>query len=307
MERKNNSKFLLVDNATFIYVVTLSLLILAFRANQENWLAYIIFNFAVCASIVLIAGATNHNSNSWIKFFRHFYPLLLFILLYEETRNLVHMIFPGWFDPLINHLELQVFGVYPTVWMEKFVSPALNEYLMFSYSFYYLLLLTLGLGLFFKNKIDQLDDLTFTSAVAFYISFLGFIFFPVEGPRCALNNLHSLKLEGAFFTPLAQDLIKVAGIHGGAMPSSHVAVALVVLIYARRYHRLLYYILSLPIFSLFLSTVYGRFHYVSDVLAGLVVGSVSIILCDKMIKRNQTNSRKQISEKDFSLDLVRSR
>ncbi|MFQ6002708.1 MAG: phosphatase PAP2 family protein, partial [Candidatus Zixiibacteriota bacterium] len=250
---------------------------------------YIIFNFTVCASIVLIAGATDHNSNPWIKFFRHFYPLLFFILLYEETRHLVHVIFPGWFDPLINRLEVGIFGVHPTVWIQKFISSVLNEYLMFTYSFYYLLLLILGLGLFLKNKIEELDNLTFTSAVAYYISFLGFIFFPVEGPKHALIDLHNLKLEGVFFTPLAQGLIKVAGIHGGAMPSSHVAVALVVLIYAKRHHRVLYHILSLPILSLFVSTVYGRFHYVSDVVAGLLVGAVSMLLCDKIIKKKDNS------------------
>ncbi len=306
MERKDNSKFILVDKATLLYLTILSLLILVFHENQQNWFCYVAFNLVISAGIVLIACAANHNSNPWIRFFRHFYPLLFFILLYEETRNLVHMVFPGWFDPLINHLELEVFGVYPTVWTEKFISSALSEYLMFAYSFYYCLLLILGLGLFFTRKIEELDNLTFTSAVAFYISFLGFIFFPVEGPRHALIYLQSLRLEGAFFTPLAQGLIKVAGIHGGAMPSSHVAVALVVLIYARRHHRALYFILSLPIFSLFVSTVYGRFHYVADVLAGLLVGWLSILLCDKIIKRNQIRSTKQISQKDFSLDLVKS-
>jgi membrane-associated phospholipid phosphatase len=307
MERKNNSKFLLVDKATLIYMIVLSLLILVFSANQKNWLFYVIFNLGVCASIVLIVNATNHNSNPWIRFFRHFYPLPFFILLYQETRNLVHIIFPGWFDPFLNHLELKTFSVYPTVWMQKFVFfPLLNEYLMFTYFFYYFLLLVLGLEMFFENKIEELDNLTFTSAVAYYISFLGFILFPVEGPKYALIDLHNLNLEGAFFTPLAQGLIKVAGIHGGAMPSSHVAVALVVLVYAKRHQRFLYYILFPLIMSLFVSTVYGRFHYVSDVLAGLLVGWGSILLCDKIIRRVQANSRRQVSEKIFSLDLVRS-
>ncbi|KPL03555.1 MAG: hypothetical protein AMJ73_06465 [candidate division Zixibacteria bacterium SM1_73] len=307
MERRNNSKFLLVDKATLLYMAVLSLLILMFHANQENWIIYIIFNLGVCASIVLIVSATNHNPNPWVRVFRHFYPLLFFILLYQETRNLVHMIFPSWFDPFLNHLELGVFGVYPTVWMQKFISFPLNEYLMFTYCFYYFLLLILGLGLFFKSKIEQLDNLTFTSAVAYYISFLGFILFPVEGPKHALIDLHNLELQGAFFTPLAQGLIKMAGLHGGAMPSSHVAVALVVLIYAKRHHRVLYYVLFPLIISLFVSTVYGRFHYVSDVLAGLLVGWGSIIICDRIIKRNHINSRREISEKDFSLDLVKSK
>jgi membrane-associated phospholipid phosphatase len=305
MERKSSPRFLLVEKTTLLYLAVLSLLILLFAANQENWLIYLAFNLAVWANIFFMANATNHATNPWLKFVRHFYPLLFFILLYQETRHLVHIVFPRWFDPLITSLELKIFGVYPTVWMQKFVSSALNEYLMFTYSFYYLLLLILGLGLFFKNRIDQLDNLTFTSAVAYYISFLGFILFPVEGPRHALSNLYNMELQGAFFTPFAQGLINAAGIHGGAMPSSHVAVALVVLIYARRYHRPLCYLLSLPILSLFVSTVYGRFHYVSDVAAGLLVGGISILLCDKIIKRNQIKHRREISQKDFSLDLVR--
>jgi membrane-associated phospholipid phosphatase len=305
MTNNKDYKYLLVDKATLIYMAALSLLILIFHANLTNWMTYIIFNLGICVAVVLIANGLNHKAGRWSIFFRHWYPLIFFILLYEETRHLVHLVFPQSFDPLINQLELAVFGVYPSVWMQKFICFGLNEYLMFSYCFYYFLLVVLGVGLFFSHKVKEFDDLLFTSAVAYYISYLGFVLFPVEGPRFALVANHQLEINGGFFTSLAQSLINFAGIQGGAMPSSHVAVAVVVLVYAKRHHRILYYVLSPLIASLLISTVYGRFHYVSDVGAGILVGGVSLLLCDRLIRKKSTMARQEMVGKEISLDLAR--
>jgi membrane-associated phospholipid phosphatase len=300
------NKFLLVDKATFVYLAVLSLLILIFHKTLPNWWVYLIFNGGVFLAVLLIANSLNNKTNRLTFFFRHWYPLLFFILLYEGTRPLIHMIFPNSFDPLVNRIELALFGIYPTVWMQKFICLELNEFLMFSYSFYYFLLVVLGAGLFIRHKITQFDSLLFTSAVAYYISYLGFILFPVEGPRFALWANHQLEINGGFFTSLAQGLIEMAGMQGGAMPSSHVAVALVVMVYARRHHRLLYLVLSPLIISLFVATVYGRFHYVSDVAVGLLVGWVSILVCDGIITRESSIQRIGSPKKEFSLDLARS-
>lgn len=306
MSTGRNSKYLLVDKATFIYMVTLSLLILVFRGNLANWPTYLGFNLSICLAVVLIAHALKGRTSGWKFFFRHWYPLILFLLLYEESGYLIHMIFPQPFDPLINQLELALFGVYPTVWMQKFIYPGLNEFMMFSYCSYYFILAVLGLGLFLGRKIREFDGLFFTSAVAYYISYLGFVLFPVEGPRFALLSQHQLEINGGFFTSLAQGLIDMAGIQGAAMPSSHVAVAVVVLVYARRHHRTLCWVLSPLVASLAISTVYGRFHYVSDVIAGILVGAASILLCDRVIKKENVREKGVMAEKEFSLDLARS-
>jgi hypothetical protein len=133
MTNNKGCKYLLVDKATLIYMAALSLVILVFHANLHNWLTYIAFNLGICVAVVLIANAMNHKASPqdpgdrWMFFVRHWYPLLFFILLYEETRHLVHLIFPNSFDPLINRLELGFFGIYPTVWMQKFICFGLNE------------------------------------------------------------------------------------------------------------------------------------------------------------------------------------
>jgi membrane-associated phospholipid phosphatase len=299
-------RYLLMEKATFIYMAVLSLLILIFHANLTRWLNLLGFNLCVCLFMFLVASILDHKPTGWRFFFRHFYPPILFTALYEENRYLIHMVFPNLFDNLINRFELTVFGIHPTIWMQKFISFGLSEYMMFSYVFYYFLILILGLGLFFSHKIRELDNFFFTTAITFFFSYLGFIFFPVAGPRFALADLHHVELGGGLISHFAQYLIGRAGIQGGAMPSSHVAVALVVLVYANRYHRLLFYVLSPLVFSLFVATVYGRFHYVSDVIAGLLVGAISILVCDRIIKDQSDVSEPSAVKKEFSLDLARS-
>lgn len=65
--------------------------------------------------------------------------------------------------------------------------------------------------------------------------------------------------------------MKAAAIHGGCMPSSHVAVALVSLVYILKYNRRWGMVCLLLVTMLCLGTVWGRFHYVSDVVGGVLI------------------------------------
>ena len=58
---------------------------------------------------------------------------------------------------------------------------------------------------------------------------------------------------------------------GGAFPSSHVVVACLVLRESFRQRLKLRWVLSLVVPLLCLGTVYGRYHYASDVVAGLLI------------------------------------
>lgn len=279
-----------VDLATWGYLTGLSLIIIIFRKNQADWRWYLLFNFLVAVLIFLIVRFFEDKPKSWPAFFRHWYPVFLLPILYEQTRYLIHLIFDHWFDPWINSVEFKLFGTCPTIWFQKIASIPLNEYMMFSYFFYYFLMPILGVSLYFTQKIKEFDKMVFASTVAFYISYLGFIFMPVQGPRYQLVDFYYLKLVGIIFVPLTQFVVKVGGLHGGCMPSSHVAVALVVLIYSIKYQKKLAWILGPLIISLFVSTIYGRFHYLSDVVAGLLVGFLSYLFCERIYRNKSVDS-----------------
>ena len=61
------------------------------------------------------------------------------------------------------------------------------------------------------------------------------------------------------------------GIQWDAFPSGHTAIAIIVLAMAARYQRRLFYPLLVITVSLMISTVYLRYHYVIDVIAGVLL------------------------------------
>jgi membrane-associated phospholipid phosphatase len=74
------------------------------------------------------------------------------------------------------------------------------------------------------------------------------------------------------------------------MPSSHCAAALVAIWYLARQYRWATVPLSAELLLLCLSTVYGRYHYVLDVFAGLLIGAMSITLATKWQRRFRVRS-----------------
>jgi membrane-associated phospholipid phosphatase len=59
---------------------------------------------------------------------------------------------------------------------------------------------------------------------------------------------------------------------GGAMPSSHVAGALVVVIYAFKYLKSWFWATLGLFIPMTFSTVYNSYHYATDIIAGLIAG-----------------------------------
>lgn len=277
-------RFKLVDVFTFSYIGILSVLIVLFRSRVEGWYLYIIVHFLYSFLILFLIWVDKTHQNKLVSLLRCGYPLLSFPIMYEELGQFIHLIFPYWFDFIIHRLELSIFHVHPTLWLQKLVTPWATEYFKLSYSSYYLVIPIAALALYLKGDMKIFEELITTLAFVFYICYVGFILLPVEGPRYAFASLYTIKLKGYIITNFQDSLTNIGALHGGCMPSSHVAAALVSLVSIRRYVRLAYYFLLPAVLSLFVSTVYTHDHYLSDVIVGLLVGWFGLFLVPRMMK-----------------------
>ena len=98
-------------------------------------------------------------------------------------------------------------------------------------------------------------------------SYLFFIVLPVDSPYYLSQRLGP-PLSGHFFFDLVHQVSARGGARGGAFPSAHVSGAVVVSLVAWRHQPQLTYLLVPITASVMIATVYGRFHYVLDALAG---------------------------------------
>jgi membrane-associated phospholipid phosphatase len=278
---------------TLAYLGWLNVIVLLCHRNIPHWALYLSTHAAIAAGILLLAGFAARSRSEAVRFARHWYPLPLYIFFFEELRGLVHAIFPGWFDRWLIAFDYTLAGTHPSVWLARFSSPALNDYMQFAYMTYFLYLVMLPAILYVQRERAAFWAVMVSTAIANYSIYIIAILFPIESPYYSLAALHMNRLPGDYCTALIELIERFARVHGAAFPSAHVAGSMVALLAAWRYRRWLFWV-CLPFFaSMCVATVYGRYHYVADVFAGLIVGGLGFALGTRLERRN---ARTEINE-----------
>ncbi len=213
--------------------------------------------------------------------------MALIPITYKELSYLIPLIHPRDFDETLAHIDQRLLGVHPTVWIERFTSRPVTEILQLTYSSYYLLPIILGIVLWRNRSFETFHFWVFIVVLGFYLSYVGYIAVPAIGPRFlpSIVEAQTIPLTGVWlFQPVRGMLDRAEGITRDCFPSGHTEITLLVLIYARSFHRkVFWWLLPLGI-GVIMSTVYLRYHYVVDVVAGALV-TIAIVMIAKPLYR----------------------
>jgi membrane-associated phospholipid phosphatase len=230
-------------------------------------------------ALCLAADKLSENSrtaHSWlgstVQFLRLWYPQAIFLFCFEELGRLVHLVFPQWFDPYLIAFDHALTGVHPSVWLGQFSQPVFNDAVQMAYISYFVYLTIVCGALEWHGRQRAFWAVMTSSMAAYAVGYIVSIFFPIESPWFALASLQHGELSGGSFTALINFIEGLGRVRGAAFPSAHVSGSTVALLGAWRYHRKLFWWLLPFYLGMLFSTVYGRYHYVADVLAGIVVG-----------------------------------
>jgi len=269
---------------TFAYLAWLQTVLLLFHANLQKPGKYLLIHCGITAAITIVARiATRAPSNAVLRVIRSWYPLPLYIFFFEELQYLVHAIFPGWFDRWLIQFDYNLAQAHPSVWLAQFATPPLNDFMQFCYMTYFLYLVILPAILYFEKDRFAFWTVMTATALAHYSVYVIAILFPVESPYFALASLQTKPLLGGPFTATIEFVEHFGRVHGAAFPSAHVAGSMVAILAARRYRPWLFWV-CLPFFiGMCVATVYGRYHYVADVLAGMAVASIAWIAAQRLM------------------------
>jgi membrane-associated phospholipid phosphatase len=273
---------------TFVYLGWMLALLCVCRRNIPHAGRYFAIHCALAVGIFALAWMGARSRNRAWQFARHWYPLALYVFFFEELRGLVHAIFPGWFDGWLIQFDYNFAGVHPAEWMARFANPALNDFMQFSYMTYFLYLVILPAILYMQGKRAAFWTVMVSTAIAHYSVYVLAVLFPVESPYFALASLNLAPLTGGAFTTTIEFIERFGRVHGAAFPSAHVAGSMVAMLAARRYKPWLFWI-CLPFFlGMCVATMYGRYHYVADVFAGIVVGAIGWAAGPGVMERERT-------------------
>lgn len=209
---------------------------------------------------------------AFLKFLQRWYPVFFLPLFFTGLHYLVPAIHPVDFDPQLIRADYWLTGGYPTVWLEKFYHPLLSDFLQLCYSTFYFLPLLILIPLQIQKRSVHFERAASVFLLTFYLSYLGYLVFPALGPRFYLAHLHHRMIPGGFiFHYLNNVLNGLESVQWDAFPSGHVAIALVYAYFAYIYFRKLFYWTLLFVIALIFSTLYLRYHYLIDLIAGAVL------------------------------------
>lgn len=283
-----------IDVATQGYVALVGLLVLFFHNEtvpQWRWLVLGHLGLVGVIHLLICEEATGRHG-PLLRFVRHFYPILLYVPIYNETGHLNQMFATGMLDPWFIRLEERLFGGQPSLlFMDKLPYLWVSEVFYVAYFSYYIMITGCGLALYRQDRRQFFHYITLVSMV-FYACFLVYIFLPVVGPRIFYRDFGDFDLpaavmpmrvpefpaavqQGPFFQIMAL-IYHHFETPGAAFPSSHVAVAVTTLYFSWRYIRAIRWVHAVVVVLLCLSTVYCRYHYAVDIPGGLVMAGVVI-------------------------------
>ena len=274
-----------VDWILTVYLLSLTLILLIFGKGNFVFSSLVFLNLIFILGLISFSFLREKLSSGIFHFCLAILPLIASIYLYKESGRMVHIFYPGWYDNLIMNFEMNFFGVLPNFWLERFFSPVTTEILMFAYFIYLPMIPFLCIYFYFKVNPQALDQFLLPLILAYSICFLGFFIFPAASPRFVLDG--GRELQGFVFRKIMLYIEGNGQFQGGSFPSAHCAAGTVMIFLSYRFDKKLFAFVCPIILLFFLATVYGRYHYFSDVIAGILIGLASVYLSARVSKRRR--------------------
>jgi membrane-associated phospholipid phosphatase len=282
------SKLRRSEQALLVYFAYTTAMGMGFGVRSVNRAELLAINAAIGLVLLLLLPRVP-SQPEWVDMWRDFLPYPLSLLCYREA---------GWLASAIPPHELERRWI---VWDRlvldgwhgraaiEWLGAAIPTLLEAAYlSVYVVGPLAVG-ALYLFHRREEVDRLWLAFLLGLLFSYVQFPFWPSEPPRTVFPDVD---LPG-ILTPLRQlnlFLVGSYGIHSSVFPSAHVSGAVSGALMLRRVmpeRRLAGDAALILAVLIAVATVYGRYHYVVDALAGAAVGVVAYRLACRIAPYGQ--------------------
>lgn len=218
-----------------------------------------------------------------VKILRNFFPLILVYTVFENLGDIVQILNPHLSDWSLIKIDKFLFGGDPSLWMQKFYSPWLSRIMHSCYTSYYFIPPLVGMVIYLKGNYKGFRDFLVAVVFCAFIGYIGYLLVPAVGPRYTLAHLYTKDLKtGVFLTKVMNVIDNLEPFKADCFPSLHTAHTVIGLLFSFKYSKFLFYFLAPLVTGLVISTMYGRYHYGIDVIAGLLLAWLCIYIAPKI-------------------------
>jgi len=244
----------------------------------------ILAHAAMLAAALLVPVVARRLSERAAWIVRVVFCLAIVPVAFDEVGRAIPFISPDSREYWLTRADKILLGSDPTRWTGSVESlPLLTELMQLVYTSFYFLALALSIRLFLKRDYRAIEHAMLVLVIGFLLSYLGYFLVPARGPERFLP--HGAPLEGVAAAAAVRAWIdRVEPVKRDCFPSGHAEISLLVAALAWRYHRPAFLLLGPVALLLAFSTVYLRYHYAVDVLAGAALAAVALLATGRLMR-----------------------
>lgn len=174
-------------------------------------------------------------------------------------------------DDLLLQWDRDLLGETPAVVLQSWLFPGLEDVAMAGYLFFFFYLLG-GPAYYCFRDIPTFRKCIVGLFTMYGLAFSGYTLFPAGGPHYAM--VFHTPLHGRWLVDSMLGAVNRGSNSVDVFPSVHVAASLYLLLFDWQHYRRRFWWVLAPCMVLWWATVYLRFHYFVDLLAGVVVALI---------------------------------
>ncbi len=214
-------------------------------------------------------------ANSYLKTIRDFAPLFYILVIYSNLPVLIQALNPKDADHILLAIDQYLFGMQLSVFLQEYMFEPLITFSTISYAAYYFFPPVLAILFYVRGNYGIFRKLSAAVFLSFFLGYIGYVITPAVGPRYVISDSYTNQIGGSEMSQtIRQKLDDWEYTKRDCFPSLHNAAILVALMFAIRYERK-FALFFLPFaLGLFWATVYLRYHYLIDVIAGWLLAII---------------------------------
>ena len=277
------------------FVIALGGGAIARSAQIPGWPIVVMTCAAIAVTVPLLGWLRTHLDVAPMRVLHDWSFALYVYLIY---RMVLLQAGPGWsgrvFDAWLIDADRWMFGGDPTVWFASVAHPIVTEVLQLAYAMFWLLPLAVAVEIYARGREWRFRQWVFVCGCGFFASYAGYLIMPAVGPRFTLHTLEATarELPGLWLTSGLREFVDAGGMvptgvsasealrlaPRDAFPSGQTLVTLLSIAWAWRYRLRVRWTITVVGALLLIGTVYLRYHYVADVLAGAALAILCLAL-----------------------------
>lgn len=273
--------FLPVDIVIAAYFAIMTTVVVVFWGRIERPLFYVALHALVVGLVALAAVAHRRFDRPFWRLVHYWMIAVVVLASFREIHFLVPEVHPfrdRAYDLALRAHDVRYFGDVDG-FFRSIAHPLAADILSLCYWTYFPMPILLGVAVYRRGDLAAFRETATVLFVGWYLSYFGYFLVPAVGPHLVVEGARAPELSGWLWADALHRLLLTLELETpDAFPSGHTLVTILTLLLAWRHARRVFWTI-LPFSSgLVLATMYLRYHYVVDVVAGVLLVPVSLAL-----------------------------